>query len=63
VTALLADEVGEGPFHILRDSYVGVYRINGASVVGDAIDGFIEDTLPAHDGGSGSLGKEKEVAG
>ncbi|MCK4582607.1 cation diffusion facilitator family transporter [Candidatus Bathyarchaeota archaeon] len=63
VTALLADEVGEGPFHILRDSYVGVYRINGGSVVGDAIDGFVGGTLPVHDGGSGRLGEEKEVAG
>lgn len=58
VTALLADEVGEGPFHILRDSFVEVYKIEGGSTVEDTVNGFIEGTLPVHEGGSGPHGEE-----
>jgi cation diffusion facilitator family transporter len=57
VTALLSDEVGEGPFHILRDSFVEVYKVAGGSVVGEVIDGFVGGTLPLHEGGSGRPGE------
>ncbi len=29
VTVVMSDELGEGPFHMLRDSYVGVYPVEG----------------------------------
>jgi cation diffusion facilitator family transporter len=61
VTVLLSDEVGEGPFHILRDSFVEIYRVAGGSAVGEVIDSFAEGTLPIHEGGSGRLGEEEEV--
>lgn len=62
VTTLLSDEVGDGPFHILRDSFVEVYKVAGGSVVGELIYNFTEGTLPLHEGGSGQPGKEEEVS-
>ncbi|MBN2335752.1 cation diffusion facilitator family transporter [Candidatus Bathyarchaeota archaeon] len=53
VTGLLSDEVGEGPFHILRDSFVEVYRVSGGVTVGDAVEMFVQGELPLHEGGSG----------
>ena len=41
VTAVISDELGEGPFHILRDSFVGVYQIKGGFLVRDAVDLFV----------------------
>lgn len=38
VTVLLSDELGEGPFHILRDSFISVYPVKGGVTVRDAVE-------------------------
>ena len=44
-TVLLSDELGEGPFHILRDHFVGVYPIKGGVSVQEAIELFSSGEL------------------
>jgi len=52
VTVVLSDELGEGPFHILRDSYVGVYPVSSGMLVRGAVDLFTSGGLePRVDGG------------
>ncbi len=46
-TVLLSDELGEGPFHILRDNFVGVYPIEGGISVHDAVELFSSGELTA----------------
>ncbi len=52
VTAVLSDELGEGPFHMLRDSYVGVYPVSVGVPVREAVELFTKGNLePRADGG------------
>ncbi len=52
VTVVLSDELGAGPFHMLRDSYVGVYPISGEVPVRKAVELFTLGSLdPRVDGG------------
>ena len=44
-TALLSDELGEGPFHILRDSFVDVYVVEGGISVESAVKLFVNNDL------------------
>ena len=51
-TIVLSDELGEGPFHMLRDSYIGVYPVEGGVSVKDAVDLFLSNKLmPRTEGG------------
>ena len=36
-TVLLSDELGDGPFHILRDNFIGVYPVKGGTSVREAL--------------------------
>ena len=51
VTMVLSDELGEGPFHILRDSYVGVYAIVSGGLVRDSLDLFASGELELREEG------------
>jgi cation diffusion facilitator family transporter len=44
-TVLLSDELGDGPFHVLRDNFVGTYPVAGGTSVRDALDQLIEGNL------------------
>jgi predicted Fe-Mo cluster-binding NifX family protein len=45
VTALISDELGEGPFHILRDSYVSIYRSKGGTPISKVINSFQDELV------------------
>ncbi len=44
-TVLLSDELGDGPFHVLRDNFVGTYPVAGGTSVRDALDQLISGEL------------------
>ena len=51
-TVVFSDELGEGPFHILRDNYVEVYGFDGGTTVRDVVKIFLAGELtPRMDGG------------
>jgi len=44
-TVLLSDELGDGPFHVLRDNFIGTYPVAGGTSVRDALDQMISGEL------------------
>jgi len=44
-TTLLTAEIGEGPFHILRDSFVEIYELLEKVTAADAVNTFIEGKM------------------
>jgi predicted Fe-Mo cluster-binding NifX family protein len=58
-TVLLSDELGEGPFHLLRDNFVSTYPVEAGSSVRDALDQYMQNELSLRlDGGKND---EKKV--
>jgi predicted Fe-Mo cluster-binding NifX family protein len=48
-TTLLTAEIGEGPYHILRDSFVEIYELPEKAVVKEALNTFLEGKLERTD--------------
>ena len=45
-TTIISDELGEGPFHILRDNYISVYQYEGENTARELVDKFLGGELP-----------------
>jgi predicted Fe-Mo cluster-binding NifX family protein len=45
VNTLLAGELGEGPFHVLRDGLVEIYSLPNDSGIREAVEDFLNDKL------------------
>ena len=58
-TVLLSDELGDGPFHVLRDNFIGTYPVVGGSSVRDALDQLISGRLVLRS--DGDKKEEKKV--
>lgn len=44
-TTLLTAEIGEGPYHILRDSFVAIYELSESATAEEAVNIFLEGKL------------------
>jgi len=44
-TTLLTSKIGEGPFHILRDTFVEIYEIIDKATADEAVNTFLEGKL------------------
>ncbi len=45
VNVVFAGEIGEGPFHLLRDSFVGIYKLQKDSRIVESIEDFLHGKL------------------
>ena len=48
-TTLLTGNIGEGPFHILRDSFVQIYKLPEEMKVEEALEKFIDEKFPRYE--------------
>jgi predicted Fe-Mo cluster-binding NifX family protein len=44
-STLITDNIGEGPFHILRDSFVQIYKLSGENTAEKAINSLLAGEL------------------
>lgn len=45
VNAVIAGELGEGPFHVLRDGFVQIYALSSGTGIEEAIEDLINGKL------------------
>lgn len=61
VTTLITGELGEGPYHILRDSFIEIYKIKNEKSAKKTLRDFIKDELEPLEEYKESVGKKEDT--